>query len=151
MRIASFTRLESQWGSQSINFTSCQSDIICSLIGVFRNAEHWFPEAVCPCKEIRIPESGKFLLVGEPGIQPMQGIRNPTNDWNSESKFHWQKINNPEFSVTPGSGIHCVEPRIQDCLGFLYMGRYWSCSSIRSSIHLPNSPMYTLPHSQVFL
>ena len=83
MWIASFTRLESQWGSQSINFTSCQSDIICSLIGVFRNAEHWFPEAVCPCKEIRIPESGKFLLVGQPGIQPKEsgiplttGIRN---------------------------------------------------------------------------
>ena len=24
-----------------------------------------------------------------------QGIRNPTNDWNPESKFHWLKIRNP--------------------------------------------------------
>ena len=143
MWIASFTRLESQWRSQSIKFTSCQSDIIRSLIGVFRNAEHWFPEAVCPCKEIRSPESGKFLLV-ESGIpcrnlswatrNTAQGIRNPTNNWNSESKFHWQKINNPEFSVTPGFGIHCVEPRILDCLGFLYMGRYRS--SVPQFVHL---------------
>ena len=148
MQIASFTRLESQWGS--INFTSCQSDIICSLIGVFRNAEHWFPEAVCPCKEIRIPESGKFLLVGQPGIQPKEsgipltiGIRNLSSTGKKLIIQNSVSLRDQESTAW--------NPRIQDCLGFLYMGRYRSCSSIRSSIHLPNSPMYTLPHSQVFL
>ena len=150
MRIASFTRLESQWGSQSINFTSCQSDIICSPIGVFRNAEHWFPEAVCPCKEIRIPESGKFLLVGQPGIQPKEsgipltiGIRNLSSTGKKLIIQNSVSLRDQESTAW--------NPRIKDCLGFLYMGRYRSCSSIRSSIHLPNSPMYTLPHSQVFL
>ena len=46
-----------------------------------------------PCKGIRNPESGKFLLV-ESGIlgfgirNTAQGIRNPTNVWNPEFKFH---------------------------------------------------------------
>ena len=43
------------------------------------------------------PESGNFLLV-ESGILGLgirntaQGIRNPTNDCNPESKFHWQRL-----------------------------------------------------------
>ena len=57
--------------------------------------------AFAPCKEIRIPESRKFLLV-ESGIlgfgiqNPALGIRNPTKDWNPEStllrihsRFDW--------------------------------------------------------------
>ena len=50
-----------------------------------------------PCKEIRIPESMKFLLV-ESGIlgfgiqNTAVGIRNPTEDWNPESRFHWQRL-----------------------------------------------------------
>ena len=50
------------------------------------------------------------------------GIRNTTlvirdhiNDWNLESKFHWQRLE---------SGIHRVESRIQDCTwGNLYVPR----------------------------
>ena len=74
----------------------------------------------------------KFLLL-EPGIQKFvllksgilgfgirntaQRIRNPSNDWNPESKFQWQE---------PGtwwleSGIYGVGYRIQDCLRFSYM------------------------------
>ena len=53
---------------------------------------------IAPCKGNRIPESGKFLLV-ESGILGF-GIRNPTNDWNPESKFYWQRLEsstwNPE-------------------------------------------------------
>ena len=53
--------------------------------------------------KIRIPESKKFLLV-ESGIlgfwirNTAQGIGNPTNNWNPESKFHWQESStwNPE-------------------------------------------------------
>ena len=47
---------------------------------------------VAPCKGIRIPESRNFLLV-ESGIlgfgirNPALGIRNPTKDWNPESKL----------------------------------------------------------------
>ena len=46
-----------------------------------------------PCKEIRIPESMKFMLV-ESGIlgfgiqNTAVGIWNPTKDWNPESRFH---------------------------------------------------------------
>ena len=59
-------------------------------------------------KGIRILEPGKFLLV-ESGIlgfgirNTAQGIRNPTNDWNPESKFHWQRLEsstwNPESTA----------------------------------------------------
>ena len=28
-----------------------------------------------------------------------QGTRNPTNDWNPESKFHWKRIQNPESGI----------------------------------------------------
>ena len=72
----------------------------------------------------------KFLLA-ETGIQPIfasefgnlgfvicnlvQGIRNPANDWNSESKFHWQKKS--------GSSTWNPESTIQECLGFPYIGR----------------------------
>ena len=47
-------------------------------------------------KVIQIPESGNFRLV-ESGIREIfscgirylaKGIRNPTNDWRRESKFH---------------------------------------------------------------
>ena len=46
-----------------------------------------------------------------------QEIRNPAKDWNLESKFQWQRIQYLE------SIIHGVESRIQDGLGFPYMGR----------------------------
>ena len=35
------------------------------------------------CKGIRIPESGKYLLVESRFHNTAQGIRNPTRDWNS--------------------------------------------------------------------
>ena len=53
---------------------------------------------------MRIPECKKFLLVEsriwenlpvESGILGF-GIRNPSKDWNPESKFHWQR---PESST----------------------------------------------------
>ena len=59
--------------------------------------------SIVPYKGIWIPESGKILLM-ESGILEIllveseilglgirnttQGIRNPTKDWNPESKFH---------------------------------------------------------------
>ena len=52
-----------------------------------------------------------------------QVIRNPTNDRNWESKFYWQRI--LEFGAWK-SGIHCVESRILDFLGFPCMGRIHS-------------------------
>ena len=49
-----------------------------------------------PCKGIRILESGKVLLVESENQEKFacgiwktaQRIRNPTSDWNPESKFH---------------------------------------------------------------
>jgi len=51
-----------------------------------------------------------------------QVIQNSTNDWNSG-------VQNPSSTEKNGikyleSGIHGVESRIQDCLGFPYMGRF---------------------------
>ena len=59
-----------------------------------------------------------------------KGIRNPTNDCNPESRFHYQRIRNPESgiqnpsSTCKESGIQRVESRIQDSLGFPYMEWY---------------------------
>ena len=64
------------------------------------------------------PESGKILLV-ESGIlgfgtqNTAQGIRNPTEEWNPESKFHWKRL---EY------GIHGMGFIMQDGLGFPYTG-----------------------------
>ena len=77
----------------------------------------------------RIPESDKLLLVTSE-IQELiflldsgfvyieirktaQGIRNPSNDWISESKFHWHRSE-------PSTGNLEL---IQDCLVFPYMVR----------------------------
>ena len=81
---------------------------------------------IAPCKGIQIAEFGRFLLVEsgilrfgiwnvakESGISLKIGIRNPSST-DKENLYH---IRNPE------SGIHGVESRIQDCLGFRYMGR----------------------------
>ena len=67
---------------------------------------------------IQIPKSNKCLLEGIPGIAA-HGIRNPSEDWNPESKSHWQWLESSSWE----SGIYGVESRIQDCLEFPYMGR----------------------------
>ena len=67
-----------------------------------------FKVHITPCKVIRFPESGKFCLwnpnstvefvlveleILDLGIRnSAQEVRNPANDWNPESKFHWQGI-----------------------------------------------------------
>ena len=67
---------------------------------------------VAACKGIRISESGKILLV-ESGIldfvirKTAQGIRDPTDDWNSESKFHWQRLESGKLSTE----VHVPTPR----------------------------------------
>ena len=60
-----------------------------------------------------------------------QGIRNPTNDWNPESKFHWRGVRNPSStdkeSKVQWQGIQSVESWIQDCLGSPHKERHlWS-------------------------
>ena len=64
-----------------------------------------------PWKGIRILESRKFLQVdfGVLGCgirNTAEGIRNPINDWNPESKFHWQRIRKPVPGIwNPRSGV----------------------------------------------
>ena len=71
------------------------------------------------CKEIRIPDPVKFLLV-ESGIlgfgirNSAQGIQNPATSWNLEFKFNWQQIRNP------APGIQNPQRRIQNPRAFLY-------------------------------
>ena len=67
------------------------------------------------CKEIWIPGSSGIFVLVESGIlvfgirNTAQGIQNPTNDWNSESKSHWQglkfSISNPEYGIQSLSWI----------------------------------------------
>ena len=60
------------------------------------------------CKEIHIPESKEFLPV-ESGIlgfeirNSAQGIRNPTTDWNPESKFHCQRLESSTWNLESGA------------------------------------------------
>ena len=72
--------------------------------------DHYYGTNRAVSGKIRIPKSWKFLLVESEmrenfpvesgilgfGIWNMAlGIRNPTNDWNPGSKFHWPRIRNP--------------------------------------------------------
>ena len=56
-----------------------------------------------------------------------QGVRNRINDWNSESRILLQRLESTEFLE---SGSHDMESRIQDCLGFPYIGRHLVMSDI---------------------
>ena len=69
------------------------------------------------------PESGKSLLVASRILgfrirNTAQGIRNPTNDWNPQSKSNWERLElstwNPESTG--------VESRIKHYVGFTCMG-----------------------------
>ena len=91
-----------------------------------------------PCRGIRIRLVGfqnpwKFWLwIWNPGLwnpeyNPIN--RHPTNDWTCESKFHWQKIQNPVLS----SAIPYSPSVSSLCLSiFLFL-----CLSFKSSISTP--------------
>ena len=76
------------------------------------------------------PDSGILVF----GIRnTAQGILNPPNDWNQESKFHSQRIRN---SVP---GVWNPKSRIQDCLGSHMLPSYlrhscWCCLRHRSDM-----------------
>ena len=77
-----------------------------------------------PCKGIQISGSGRFLLVesgilgfGIWNVAKESGISLKIGIWNPSST---DKENGIQYLET---GIHGVESRIQDCLGFPYMGR----------------------------
>ena len=74
------------------------------LLPHVRESRFWNPGNFC----LWNPESRVF------------GIRNPTNDWNPESKV---LLKNTGIQYLE-SGIHSMESRIQECLGFPYMGRF---------------------------
>ena len=50
-----------------------------------------------------------------------QGIRNPTNEWYPESKFHWQRL---ECSTWNSESTAWNPMRSQNYLGNPYMGRF---------------------------
>ena len=108
---------------------SCQIQQIKCPVKFFCGQLRWLiwksPQLSLHVQGTRIPESGKILLV-ESEILGFE-IWNPNNDWNSESKFYRQILE----SSTLNSRIHSAESRIQDCLGFLYMGRQlsWICAT----------------------
>ena len=98
------------------------------------DSKRWFFLTISvQIKESGLRNSWFFLLVEfrirdffacairNPGLQLefSSGIRKPTTDWNPKSKFHWQRIGMHDLE----SGIHGVEFRIQDFLGFPFIGR----------------------------
>ena len=48
-----------------------------------------------------------------------KGIRNPTNDWNPEPNFHWQRLESSTWNTKSTD----EESSIQDSLAFPYMGQ----------------------------
>ena len=76
--------------------------------------------SIAPCKGIRIPKSGNVLLVGSGilgfGIRnTAQWIWNPTENWNPESNFNFQRL---ESSIwNPESTVWNAESKaVLDCL-----------------------------------
>ena len=60
-------------------------------------------KCVAPCKKIQIVKSWVLNWA--------QGIRNTLDDWNPESKFHWQGRQNPESLIqSQESRVHGVNP-----------------------------------------
>ena len=61
------------------------------------------------CKGIQISESRKFFpesrILGFGIRKTAHGFRNQTNDWNPESKFHWQTLEFITFIRNPRRGI----------------------------------------------
>ena len=77
------------------------------------------------------PESEKIMLA-ESGIfggfgirNAAQGIRNPTNDWNPEPNFHWQRLESSTWNPKSTG----VKSSIQDSLAFPYIGQNRSSST----------------------
>ena len=73
------------------------------------------------CKGIGIPESAKLCLrIRNPGLwNPEYSSMNPKSHEQLESRF---QVPLTETGIQYlESGIHGVESRIQDCLGFPYM------------------------------
>ena len=102
-----------------------------------------------PCKGIRIPESGKFLVIGS-GIREnfAYGIRNP-GLWNPEQSSSAPLRN--ETQNPKKTGIQHPESRIQDCLVFAIAGRqYWTVNGelLFSFIYLP---LIRSPHLKTFV
>lgn len=72
--------------------------------------------------------------IQNPGIQNTAlGIRNPTNDWHPESKFHWQYLE---------SGIHCVELMWQVLAVVNMLARLLLASCLRCLANLHSSFLF---------
>ena len=90
-------------------------------------------------KLIRIPESGKFLLV-ETGILGFRILESGIQLKNPESRKRLESGIRGPLTRTPALRIRNpqLESRIQDCLGLLYTGRVYHqirlCFSVASAL-----------------
>ena len=98
-----------------------------------------------PCKGIRIPESGRFLLVGSGmrenfDMESRIELKYPTKEWNLESKFHWKRL---EFSTrNPESKTVFYSLTWGDSTGL------WTANYYFSFIYLP---LIRSPHLKTFV
>ena len=111
------------------------------LFGIY--LQNWTTLYLASCKGIRIPESGKFLLMQseiqrsvavesgilasgiqlkESGIPLKIGIRKPTFT-DKETKIHYRE-----------PGIHSMESRIQDCVNWIPLHGATLSHKLRSTI-----------------
>ena len=99
------------------------------------------PQCTPSFKRIRILESGKFLLVGSriPRLwnrKYSSRIRYPTNDWNPESKCHWQRLEsstcNPESKTALDSqGRYRCYPYQDSTKSFFFLSQNASLPSLK--------------------
>ena len=101
-----------------------------------------------PSRRTLNPESEKIVLA-ESGIfggfgirNAAQGIRNPTNDWNPETNFHWQRLE----SSTWNSESTAWNPESKTVLDFLTWGEtdlrpplFWALFTVTEET-MPTSP-----------
>ena len=115
-----------------------------------------------PCKVSGIPESVKFLLVecGDPDIflvesgilgfgirNTFQGNRNPSST-DEESGIQYLDCRIQHLT----SGIHSVDSRIQDCLGFPYMRRRIEWHTLFLCVksgYLANRPQFSMVYTLI--
>ena len=110
------TRIDDRLGSMSLSRPPCAEKCgnqqgTCGLIfplfgsesGAWKykskgNGKYTFQKKNTPVFRLMLGNVDSEIL--RSGIRnTAQGIRNPTNDWTSESKFHWQRIQNPVSGI----------------------------------------------------
>ena len=64
-----------------------------------------------------------------------QGIQNPTNDWNPESKFHWQILESSIWNIIRNPESTAWNPEFKTVLDFLTWGETLFLASTKGGVN----------------